>query len=141
MQLLVQLAVSLLLFLACALVHGTGFVWMSKLFAVEEREVRNRPLAAREFQLMVPMALCLFVLHSAEILIFAGFYVLVGVAAGLEDALHMSALAYTTIGIQDAPDQAWRLVGAFEGLTGFLMIGWSAAMFVTDMEQVLRKRF
>jgi hypothetical protein len=25
-----------------------------------------------------------------------------------------------------------------EGLAGFLLIGWSAAVFVTDMEKVLR---
>ena len=33
----------------------------------------------------------------------------------------------------------WRIVGAFEGLVGFLMIGWSAAVFVSDMEKVLRR--
>lgn len=141
MQILIQLGVSLALFLACALVHGTGVVFMSKLFAIEERKVKSQRLAAREFELMVPMALCLFVLHVVEILIFALFYMLVGAGTGLEDALYLSASAYTTIGHQEAPHEVWRLVSAFEGLTGFLLIGWSAAMFVTDMEQVLRKRF
>jgi hypothetical protein len=28
----------------------------------------------------------------------------------------------------------------FEGLAGFLLIGWSAAVFVTDMEKVLRRQ-
>lgn len=141
MPILIQLAVSLLLFLACALVHGTGVVFMSKLFAIEEREVRSQRLAAREFKLMVPMAVCLFVLHATEILIFAIFYLLVGAGSGLEDALYLSTLAYTTIGYQEDPIAAWRLVVAFEGLTGFLLIGWSAAVFVTDMERVLRQRF
>ena len=34
----------------------------------------------------------------------------------------------------------WPIVVAMEGLVGFLMIGWSAAVFVTDMEKVLRRR-
>lgn len=141
MPILIQVAVALALFLACAVVHGTGVVLMTKLFAIEERKVKSQRLASREFELMVPMALCLFVLHGLEILIFALFYLMVGVSAGLEQSLYLSASAYTTIGHQEAPHEAWRLVNAFEGLTGFLLIGWSAAMFVTDMEQVLRKRF
>ena len=35
--------------------------------------------------------------------------------------------------------QQWRLLGAIEGLIGFLMLGWSTAFFVTDMNQLLRK--
>ena len=31
------------------------------------------------------------------------------------------------------------LVGAIEGLVGFLLIGWSTAVFVTDMNKLLRK--
>ena len=33
----------------------------------------------------------------------------------------------------------WRLVGALEGLIGFLLIGWSTAFFVTDMNRLLRQ--
>ena len=32
----------------------------------------------------------------------------------------------------------WRLVGAVEALAGFLLIGWSTAVFVTDMNKLLR---
>ena len=37
--------------------------------------------------------------------------------------------------------EAWRLVGAIEGLIGFLLIGWSTAVFITDMNKVLREDF
>ena len=35
MHIIIQLGVSLLLFLACALVHGTGVVFMSKLWGLD----------------------------------------------------------------------------------------------------------
>lgn len=141
MQLAAQLLSSLLLAVACILIHGTGVAWMGKLLSYEEHAVRRQRLAAREVRLMVPMALCLFALHVAEILLFALFYWMVGAMHRFDDALFFSTSAYATLGQPEAMPDSWRLVGAFEGLIGFLLIGWSAAMFVTDMEKVLRKRF
>jgi hypothetical protein len=111
------------------------------LFEVEDRELERRSLAMREFGIMVPMVLCLFLMHVLEIFVFAAFYVLAGLSEALEPALFLSATAYTTLGIADGAPAVWRLVYAFEGLTGFVMIGWSAAIILNDMERVLRKRF
>ena len=141
MGIALQVLSSVLLFILCAIIHGIGLVLATKLFNAEDRELRTKRLAAREFGTMVPMALFLFVMHLAEVLLFALFYRAVGSQGTLEEALFFSASAYTTLGMPDAAPVAWRLVGALEGLTGFLMIGWSAAIFVTDMERVLRKRF
>ncbi len=135
-----QLLVSLLLFLLCAVIHGTGLVFATKLFNAEDRELRKQRLAMREFGTMVPMALCLFVMHLAEVFIYAGFYFAVGADQGFEAALFHSAAAYTTLGIPDPDPNGWRIVAALEGMTGFLLIAWSAAIFVTDMERVLLKR-
>ena len=141
MDVALQLIASIVLFILCAVIHGTGLVLATKLFDAEDRELRRKRLAAREFGTMVPMALCLFVMHLLEIFLFAIFFWNGGSFSSLEDAIFHSASAYTTLGISEAGAQHWRLVSAFEGLTGFLMIGWSAAIFVTDMERVLRKRF
>ena len=138
MNLLVQLAAATLLIVIVILVHGTGVAMMTKIFQYEERTLRRKRLVARELTLMMPMALCLFALHALEILIFALFYMAAGGVRPLEEALYVSALAYSTLGVVDGAATEWRLVIALEGLTGFLMIGWSAAVFVTDMEKVLR---
>ena len=140
MQLALQLLAAAILALIVTIIHGTGVVGMNRLFNYEDRELRGRTLIAREFELMVPMAFCLFVLHTLEILVFAIFYLAAGALHGLEEALYYSASAYTTLGHGSGDLKSWRLVGAFEGLVGFLLIGWSAAIFVTDMERVLRKR-
>ena len=136
-----QLLVSVVLLIICAVIHGTGLVLVTKLLDVEDRELKRRSLPMREFGIMVPMVLCLFVMHVLEVLVFALFYMLAGLYGTLEPALFASATAYTTLGITDNAPVAWRLVHAFEGLTGFVMIGWSAAIILSDMERVLRKRF
>jgi hypothetical protein len=42
------------------------------------------------------------------------------------------------MGVLEGTVRNWPLVLTFEALAGFLLIGWSAAVFVTDMEKVLR---
>jgi len=138
MGLPVQLTAALVLIVLATLIHGTGVVITTKLFKHDERHLKGRQLAFREFRLMVPMALCLFGLHFAEIAMFALFYFAFGAPGSFADALYASAAAYTTLGIGDGALGGWELVGALEGLAGFLLIGWSAAVFVTDMEKILR---
>lgn len=138
MGLAYQLLASTILIVLVILVHGTGVVVVTKLFKYECHELKGRKLAFREFRLMVPMALCLFGLHALEILLFALFYIAAGEIETIKDALYVSAAAYTTLGIGEGVLPDWKLVGVFEGLAGFLLIGWSAAVFVTDMERILR---
>jgi hypothetical protein len=55
--------------------------------------------------------------------------------------LFFSASAYSTLAntVEGFPDR-WRLIGAIEGLVGFLLIGWSTAVFVADMDTLFRKK-
>ena len=139
MTLALQLLASAVLIVLITVVHGTGITISGKLIRHEEREVRRRSLLFLEFHFMVPMALFLFALHLLEIAIFAAFYLLVGAIGTVEEALFASASAYTTLGLTETTTVHWRVVGALEGLTGFLMIGWSVAMFMAEMEKVLKK--
>ena len=138
MALPLQILAATVLIVIVTLIHGTGVVITTKVFKYEDRSLKGRRLAFREFRLMVPMALCLFGLHAIEIYVFALFYLAVGEIGTVADALYVSASAYTTMGIAEGTLGHWRLVGAFEGLAGFLLIGWSAAVFVTDMDKILR---
>ena len=139
MSLWLQLLAATLLIILVTLIHGTGVVITTKLFKAEDRSLKGRRLAFREFRLMVPMALCLFGLHAIEISVFAIFYLLCGEVGTMADALYVSAAAYTTLGVAEGALVHWKIVGAFEALTGFLLIGWSAAVFVTDMNKILRE--
>lgn len=140
MDLIGELLVAFLLIVLVICIHGTGVALMDKVFRHEVEMHRRQALAKREVKVMIPMALCLFGLHALEITVFALFYLCAGDIHTFREALYRSALAYTTMGVTDGEIAKWPMVAAFEGLAGFLLIGWSAAVFVTDMEKVLRKR-
>ncbi len=137
MSLGTQLAASAGLLCLMALVHATGVIAISRALGLEDRTLRAHRVDLHAFALLVTMALCLFALHLIEIGLFAAFYILIDAA---EPALFFSASAYTTLGtVESALPRDWRLVGAIEGLVGFLLIGWSTGLFITDMNKLLRE--
>jgi hypothetical protein len=134
-----QLGAAAGLIVLMVLVHAAGIIGATKLLRLEDRSLRAHRVDAKAFRLLISIALCLFGLHLLEILLFALFYLAVGALHELEAALYFSASAYSTLGQPDLhfPDD-WRLLSAIEGLVGFVLIGWSAAVFIADMNKVLR---
>ena len=130
MQLGMEILTAYLLVILMTLVHGIGIVLVTKLLKLEDDSLRAHRLNLGAFVLLTSMALSLF----------AHFYLATGAIGDLEQALYFSTSAYATLGHPDIAFPAqWRLVGAVEGLAGFLLIGWSTAVFVTDMNKLLRK--
>jgi len=137
LQTAVQLGAALILAAFCALLHAAGLYLISWLFKLEDKELEKRSLGPETAGLIVLIALSLFVLHLAEIGVFAGVYAAVGGAPEFADALYYSASAYTTAGngIEDLGPR-WRLLGATEALAGFLLIGWSVAYLVAKLRKL-----
>ena len=140
MSLALELLASAILLILVTFVHGTGIALMDKLIRTNIADIRALRLSQREIGFMIPMALYLLALHVVEIVLFALFYLATHDTHDLYNAIYHSALAYTTMGVIEGAITKWKLVSAFEGLAGFLMIGWSSAIFVTDMDKVLRRR-
>jgi hypothetical protein len=142
MNLFGQLAASVGCVVVMTTVHGLGVLGVTKLLSLEDRKRQTHKVSVASFALLTSIGLCLFALHLFEIGLFAAFYLSVGAIRDFEEALFYSASAYATVGQSDVEfPQAWRLVGAIEGLIGFLLIGWSTAVFITDMNKVLREDF
>ena len=141
MHLWTQLFWAGVLTVLCLLAHGFGIVVITRVLRLEEQRLRNKQLGAGAFLLLTGVALGVFVLHLVEIAVFAAFYLAAGLLPRLVQALFFSASAYSTLGTVDLdlPDN-WRLVGAIEGVAGFLLLGWSTAFFVTDMNLLLRQK-
>lgn len=81
-------------------------------------------------RLLVPLGIVLglFILHGAEIWLYAAFFLTTGILPNLEEALYFSTSAYSTLGEAGAIlPKAWRVVGTLEGVNGMLLIGWSTA--------------
>lgn len=140
MGLALELLMSAVLLVVVTTVHGTGIGHMDRVLQTDRIDLSKLRLAQREIGVMIPMALYLLGLHILEIFIFAGFYLATDDAHTVRDAIYHSALAYTTMGIVEGAITKWTMVTAFEGLAGFLMIGWSSAVFVTEMDGLLRNR-
>lgn len=140
-QLWTQLFASAGLVCVMALVHAVGVVAITNGLGFKDRTLRLHRVNLSALGLSVSMALGLFALHMIEISLFAAFYVLVGAMTHFEPALYFSTSAYTTLGTIETslPDQ-WRVVGAIEGLIGFLLIGWSTGVFFADMNKLLREQ-
>ncbi len=80
---------------------------------------------------MVATVLGLFVLHGIEIWTWAIAYLWTGAMSDLPESLYFSTATFSTLGYGDVilrPE--WRLFGSLEGISGFLLIGWSTAYLV-----------
>jgi len=130
----VQFAVSSALILAMVIIHGIGLATLAHVVRSETREEHTRhltPLALRGIVFTVVIVFGLFTLHGIEIWAFALFFLAVDALPTLESALYFSSITYGTIGYSDAAiAHEWRLVAAFEGIAGIILLGWSTAFFV-----------
>lgn len=121
----------------CAAIHALGLGGISKLFRAEDEELERKHFDSTTFWLIIVIALALFLLHVSEIWLFALLYRLVHAIGSFENALYVSASAYTTAGngIEQLARE-WRLVGASEALAGFLLLGWSTAYLVQKLQKL-----
>jgi hypothetical protein len=135
-----QLGAAAALMMVTAVIHGAGVAGIAHLLGLDRRRSKVSRLHPRTVATLSAVGLLLFGLHMAEIALFALFYLVVDAARSLEVALYVSASAYSTLGQADfPPPMEWRLLAAIEGVIGFLMLGWSTAFFVTDMNKLLRE--
>ena len=91
-------------------------------------------------RMIVPLGIVLglFILHGAEIWLYALLYWGTGVIAGVDLALYVSIGAYSTLGEAGTvlPPQ-WRIVGALEAINGMLLIGWSTAFLFQILRHIM----
>jgi len=135
-----ELLLSAVLLVVVTVIHGTGIGFMDKILKTDRLDLAKLKLVQREIGVMIPMALCLLLLHIIEIFVFTFFYLAPGDAKTLQEAIYHSALAYTTMRVVEGGFTNWMVLSTFEGLVGFLMIGWSSAVFVSEMDRLLRNK-
>jgi len=133
-HLLLQLAVASTMSLITVLVHLFGLALLVRLLKISRHSAprRTTPLA-----LLIGAALGVFAIHSVEIWLYAALYMVLHSAFDLETALYFSTVTYASVGYGDVllPTD-WRILGAIEGATGVLMLGWSTAFLVSLLSQL-----
>ena len=138
MHLWTQLGVSAGFVLLMVIIHGLGLLGVGRLLKLDEDRLREHRMDLAALLLIGTTGVLLFLLHFVEIVIFALFFTVAEPSLEtFDDALYFSASAYATLGATQTVPEAWRLIGAFEAVIGFVLIGWSTA-FVARMMDRLR---
>ena len=123
---LLQLLFALVLTSLTVLTHFGGMNCVNRYyrrFASRKRHLELRGI------IMVGTVAIIMLTHVVEILIWAGFYYLMGISADWRSSVYASLLSYTTLGETTAPlADHWRGIGGFEAMNAMLMFGWSTAM-------------
>jgi hypothetical protein len=109
------------------------------------RWVRSHPSTSTRFWvwswLFIRLAGWMILLHLLEIVAWGLFYAWREAMPDVASAFYFSAVTYTTTGYGDLVlPKEWRLVGAFEALTGILMCGWSTGFFFAIVSRLYGSR-
>jgi len=84
---------------------------------------KDRPGRLGAELLIVRLVSTLLLLHLAEALVWAVFFVLIGLLPDLEAAAYFSLTSYTMVGYGDMVlSELWRLLGLLEAAVGVLML-------------------
>lgn len=132
---LVQLILATVMALVTVAIHLTGLAFLTRALRSGHRLVR--PLKNAPIAILLIATVTVFALHSIEIWLYAFLYVLLGALPSFEVALYFSTVTYSSVGYGDVllPER-WRILGAIEGATGIIMLGWSTAFLVSLLAQL-----
>jgi hypothetical protein len=111
-------------------IHTFGLIFITKAMSFLTAHFRMHGRRSRTVA-MISVMMGLFGVITAEIWLWAGFYLILGVFADLPAALYFSITTFATVGFGDVvPSEQWRILAALEGVNGFLLIGWSTAYLI-----------
>lgn len=115
------------------LVHAAGLIALTHLITFLLAHPLLDGSQAEKAVALAVLALGMFVLLCIEMAIWALGMLAVGAFADFDTAFYFSSSAFATIGFTDvASAKQWQLLASLEGVTGFLIMGWSAAYLVTS---------
>lgn len=132
---LVQLTFASGMVVIVVIMHLVGLALLVRVLRSHYRmfpQIQMTPLLVLIFA-----SLGLFTLHTLEIWLYAALYLFLGATAHFEEALYFSIVTYASIGYGDVLlPHDWRIMGAIEGTTGVIMLGWSTAFLVSLLGQL-----
>jgi len=132
---LIQLALASLMVVVTVLVHLFGLATIIRLIR-SERPIFRR-LHFSPLTVLLGASIGVFAVHTIEIWLYAALYLAIGAFGHFEMSLYFSTVTYASIGYGDVlMPHAWRLLGAIEGATGIIMLGWSTAFLVSLLSQL-----
>lgn len=134
-MLLIQLLLASAMVLVTVMVHLFGLALLIRLLRSHHSLIR--PARILPITLLLGASIGIFAIHTVEIWSYAGLYMYLGNFKHFEEALYYSTVTYASIGYGDVlMPHPWRILGAIEGATGVIMLGWSTAFIVSLLAQL-----
>lgn len=132
---LIQLILASVMVVVTVMIHLLGLTVLMRLLRSHGRFVQK--LRIRPLTLLLAASLGIFAIHTIEIWVFAALYLSLNTFSHFEEALYFSTVTYASVGYGDLlMPHRWRILGAIEGATGILMLGWSTAFLVSVLAQL-----
>jgi hypothetical protein len=130
---------------ACLLVAVTVAMHAAGLALLLSSAKRRRASAPTRFwpitRTLIRLVCWLITVHLVEISVWALFYLWRGCLSDAEAAFYFSGATYTTVGYGDLVlSKPWRILAPIEGLTGVLMCGLSAGLFIAFVSRIYASR-
>lgn len=139
MTFLIELVIGTIMISLTVGIHALALdrlVFTLKHFAPFSSRVFDR---AWKTPVLMVTVLGVFTSHIAQIWLWAGLYLTIGIFHELESALYFSTTMFTTLGLGDIVlGRDWRLLSVFEAANGFILFGWSTA-FIFEIMSALYK--
>jgi voltage-gated potassium channel len=119
------------------IMHALGTLLLSRRVTRLWQERKQRPGRLGAELLVARLVGGLLLLHLAEAVAWALFFLLIGLLPDLEAAAYFSLTSYTTVGYGDLVlKEPWRLLGPIEAAVGILMLGWSTGILVALISRI-----
>jgi hypothetical protein len=126
-----NLAVGGMLVAISIVIHSIGLLTLSGFLRTAIRYAGSPRNRRAMMAIRVATVFGLFLTHLAEICAWALGYLALGASPTLDHALVFSTLSFSTLGAEEISlPLEWTLLGAIEGVAGFLLIGWSTAYLI-----------
>ncbi len=123
-----QLVIGSAMIALTVVIHTAGIIGLVVWFkAYSPRFVEKQNFIAMTSILMIAIV-GIFLVHTAEIWLWAALYLWLGEFVDLERALYFSTVTFTSLGYGDITLQEnWQLLSGFEAANGIILFGVSTA--------------
>jgi len=119
------------------LIHAVGSLFVMRRIGDAWSKRSPQPGVLGAELLVARLVGALLLLHLAEAVVWALFFLLFRLLPDFEAAVYFSLTSYTTVGYGDLVlKESWRLLGPIEAGVGILMLGWSTGLLVALITRI-----
>jgi len=134
-----QLIVAAGLIVATAIIQTIAVLMLEDVVWLWREQLAEKNSRPRLMAFVCSVIVYLFMLHIAEISIWAALFLRVAHYPTFAVALYESGLAFTTLDVPQLPP-AWKFLGPAEGIAGLLMFAWSTTVMFNHTHWISEAR-